>query len=78
MENYASLSSSDRTHIIEETFSIAEAGQLSYEIPLELTKKLADERDYTPWSVAYTKLSSILNYLSGSNSGQEENFKVTE
>lgn len=76
LENYSNLNTSDRTHFIEETFSIAEAGQLNYEIPLEITKKLINERDYTPWSVAYSKLSSILNYLVGSNSAQENNLKV--
>lgn len=76
MENYNSLSTSDRTHLLEEAFSIAEAGQLSYNIPLEFTKKLTKERDYTPWSVAYSKLATILNYLTGSNSAQEENLKV--
>ncbi|CAG9823833.1 unnamed protein product [Phaedon cochleariae] len=73
--NYHSLSVADRTHILEESFSVAEAGQLSYEIPLGLTKNLDKEMDYVPWSVASTKLLSILRYLTGSNSAQEEKFK---
>lgn len=76
IENYPSLSTSDRTHLLEEAFSIAEAGQLNYNTPLEFTKKLTNELDYTPWSVAYSKLSTILNYLRGSNSPQEDNLKV--
>lgn len=76
MENYPSLNTSDRTHLLEETFSLAEAGQLSYEIPLELTKNLTNERDYIPWSVAFSKLSTIINYLRGSSSPQEANLKV--
>ncbi|KAJ8956778.1 hypothetical protein NQ314_006653 [Rhamnusium bicolor] len=74
--NFNSLSISDRTHLLEESFSIAEAGQLSYEIPLDLTKNLITEIEYTPWSVASSKLQTILRYLSGSGSAQEETFKV--
>lgn len=64
---------SDRTHLIEEAFSLAEAGQLSYSMPLDLTKKLKEELDYVPWSVAYSMLLSLQPYLS--NSQQESAFK---
>ncbi|XP_019765987.2 glutamyl aminopeptidase isoform X2 [Dendroctonus ponderosae] len=70
---YTSLPIADRTHLLEETFSIAEAGQLSYTIPLDLSKKLSEETDYAPWTVASSKLQGISTYLSGSN--QDEAFK---
>lgn len=73
---YDSLSISDRTHLLEESFSIAESGQLSYEIPLELTRSIINEIDYTPWSVASSKLQGILKYLTGSESTQADALKV--
>ncbi|KAG5887715.1 hypothetical protein JTB14_020018 [Gonioctena quinquepunctata] len=75
IENYQFLGTADRTHLLEESFGIAEAGQVSYEIPLELTKNLRNEIDYTPWSVAFSKLNVILRYLKGSNSSQEAALK---
>ncbi|KAJ8915223.1 hypothetical protein NQ315_015446 [Exocentrus adspersus] len=73
---YDSFSVSDRTHLIEEAFSVAEAGQLSYEIPLELTTNIVDELDYTPWSVASSKLKGVLSYLSNSESAHADNLKA--
>lgn len=57
-------------------FSIAEAGQLSYEFALNLTLNLKEESEYTPWYVAYSKLTRVLRYLQGSSSSQETAFKV--
>ncbi|XP_044761271.1 glutamyl aminopeptidase isoform X3 [Coccinella septempunctata] len=62
---------SDRTHLLEEAFSIASSGQLSYEIPLELTKYLKDETNYTPWEVASSKLLELLKLLKSSRKEQE-------
>ncbi|CAG9864092.1 unnamed protein product [Phyllotreta striolata] len=75
ISHYKDLSVSDRTHLLEESFSIAEADQLNYKIPLDLTKKLIEEFDYTPWHVADSKLNALLKYLKGSNSEQESSFK---
>ncbi|KAL1492044.1 hypothetical protein ABEB36_012545 [Hypothenemus hampei] len=68
------FSTADRTHLLEETFSIAEAGLLSYGIPLDLSKKLANETEYAPWSVASSKLQSLALYLDSSE--QNDNFKT--
>ncbi|CAH1108047.1 unnamed protein product [Psylliodes chrysocephalus] len=73
--HYGNFSVADRTHLLEEAFSIAEADLLDFEVPLELTKKLSAEFDYMPWSVAYIKLRSILNHLKWSGSDQEAAFK---
>ncbi|CAH0559336.1 unnamed protein product [Brassicogethes aeneus] len=69
---YTSLSVADRTHLLEESFSVAEAGQLSYEIPLSLTQKLTEEVDYVPWNVAASMLKKIKGFLKGE---VETNFK---
>ncbi|KAJ8961758.1 hypothetical protein NQ318_021359 [Aromia moschata] len=74
--NYESLSTSDRTHLLEELFSLAEAGRVEYSLPLNLTKKLEQEIDYTPWCVASSGLKNILKYLNGSSSIQEETLKA--
>ncbi|XP_066255526.1 aminopeptidase A-like isoform X1 [Euwallacea similis] len=70
---YTALPVPDRTHLLEESFSIAEAGHLSYRIPLNLSRQLMSETDYAPWSVASSKLQAIGTYLSGSS--QNEAFK---
>ncbi|XP_030767468.1 glutamyl aminopeptidase-like isoform X2 [Sitophilus oryzae] len=67
INRYSELSVMDRTHLIEETFSIAEAGLLSYNIPLDLTRQLVNETSYTPWSVASSKLQAIHTYLTDSS-----------
>lgn len=60
---YTSLPVTDRGHLLEETFSLAEAGLLPYSIPLDLTRHLSSESDYIPWSVASSKLGEISLYL---------------
>ncbi|XP_076253121.1 glutamyl aminopeptidase-like isoform X3 [Rhynchophorus ferrugineus] len=70
---YNNLEVKDRTHLIEESFSIAEAGLLSYKVPLDLSRKLSTELSYAPWSVASSKLQTILDYLR--ESSQNTSFK---
>lgn len=64
--NIGSFSVADKTHLLEEAFSIAESGQLTYNVPLNLTKYLKEETNYIPWSIAATKLSLLKRYLYGS------------
>ncbi|KAK9884995.1 hypothetical protein WA026_009224 [Henosepilachna vigintioctopunctata] len=54
---------SDRTHLLEEAFSIAMSGEISYDIPLELTKYLKNENNYAPWKAASTDLLNIYKLL---------------
>ncbi|XP_028152016.2 glutamyl aminopeptidase isoform X2 [Diabrotica virgifera virgifera] len=75
INNYKLFSTGDRTHLLEETFCIAEANQLNYTIPLELTKKLKDEIDFTPWSVATSNLKDILARLRGAKSDMISAYK---
>nr|XP_015839725.1 PREDICTED: glutamyl aminopeptidase [Tribolium castaneum] len=72
-ENIESLSIADRTHLLEESFSIAQSGDLSYEIPLTMTKYLTKETNYIPWGVASSQLQQIAKYLQ--NSRLDSGFK---
>ncbi|XP_039494016.1 glutamyl aminopeptidase [Drosophila santomea] len=49
----------DRAHLLNDGFALADASQLSYRIPLEMTAYLAQERDFVPWYVASNKLRSL-------------------
>ncbi|KAL3279074.1 hypothetical protein HHI36_016588 [Cryptolaemus montrouzieri] len=71
--NMLELPISDRTHLLEEAFSIASSGELSFKIPLELTKYLKDEINYAPWEVASTELLRTLKLLKSSS--YEHQFK---
>ncbi|XP_017785900.1 PREDICTED: glutamyl aminopeptidase-like isoform X2 [Nicrophorus vespilloides] len=67
IKNIRNLDVSNRAHLFEETFSIAESGQLPYRIPLDLTKSLVEERDYVPWVAASNALDKIKDYLISSD-----------
>lgn len=75
IENYAQLAIADRTHLLEETFRLAESGHLNYSIPLKLVQQLKDETNYVPWSVASTMVAQIKGYLTSSK--YLANFQVT-
>ncbi|XP_018321790.1 glutamyl aminopeptidase isoform X2 [Agrilus planipennis] len=64
--NFNSLTVADQTHLLEESFSIAEANLLDYSIPLNLTKQLQSETEYIPWTVASKKLRMLKTYLTDS------------
>ncbi|KAH8358636.1 hypothetical protein KR093_001495, partial [Drosophila rubida] len=49
----------DRAHLLNDAFALADASQLSYTVPLEMTAYLAEEKDFVPWYVAVTKLQSL-------------------
>ncbi|XP_073949423.1 aminopeptidase A-like isoform X2 [Choristoneura fumiferana] len=54
------LTISDRAHLLNDVFALAEAGVVPYELALKLTTYLPVEEDYVPWRTA----ASILNRLS--------------
>lgn len=66
IENYNELSIADRTHLLEETFRLAESGHLNYSVPLNLVQRLKEETNYVPWSVVSTMVEQIKQYLSAS------------
>nr|XP_022919548.1 glutamyl aminopeptidase-like isoform X1 [Onthophagus taurus] len=67
INNIKMMDTVDRTHLIEETFRLAESGHISYNIPLDLSKKMADERDYVPWSAFSTVVGEVMRFLQNSN-----------
>lgn len=66
IENYNALAIADRTHLLEESFRLAESGHLNYSVPLKLVQSLKEETHYLPWSVASTMIEQIRQYLSAS------------
>ncbi|XP_038214671.1 glutamyl aminopeptidase-like isoform X1 [Zerene cesonia] len=57
------LTISDRTHLLNDAFALAEAGHLPYDTALNLTTYLTGEKDYVPWDNAaaiFSKLSDRL------------------
>ncbi|XP_061399840.1 glutamyl aminopeptidase-like [Musca vetustissima] len=57
------FTNADRAHLISDAFALADAGQLDYTIPLDLSKYLRKELDYVPWSVGASRLKNITNLL---------------
>lgn len=63
VENLHVMSTVDRAHLLNDAFSLADATQLSFSVPLNLSKFLANERSFVPWRVAATRLKSIKGLL---------------
>lgn len=59
----SAFSVSDRAHLLNDAFSLAEATHIKYDTALELTRYLAKETEYVPWSVASSKLRSLKGLL---------------
>ncbi|KAH8399402.1 hypothetical protein KR215_009736, partial [Drosophila sulfurigaster] len=53
----------DRAHLLNDAFALADASQLAYSVPLEMTSYLAQETDFVPWYVAASKLQSLKSSL---------------
>lgn len=64
----ASFSVGDRASLLNDAFALADSTQLPYEIAFDMTKYLAKEEDYVPWSVAASKLTSLKRTLYYTNS----------
>ena len=54
-----SLGPMDRACLLNDAFSLAESGLLSYEVPLTMTAYLSKESHLVPWETVYTKLVTI-------------------
>uniref|UniRef100_A0A8B9TX94 Aminopeptidase n=1 Tax=Anas zonorhyncha TaxID=75864 RepID=A0A8B9TX94_9AVES len=59
----SNLSTASRAGILDDAFSLARAGLVSYSVPLELTKYLTNEEDYLPWQRVISSVSYIANML---------------
>jgi len=63
MYNLKALSAADRSNLIHDAFSLANANYLSYDIALNMTKYLSLEQHYVPWDVAATNLKRLSEHL---------------
>ena len=64
MTNHSVISVINRAQIINDALNLAEAGQLDYEIALNLTLYLEHEMDYVPWDAALTGVNYITSMMS--------------
>lgn len=61
------LSVSDRTNLIEDAFSLAQASELDYTIAMNMTSYLGQEHSAIPWQVAASKLLTLDALLASSS-----------
>lgn len=66
--NPSNFDIADRAHLLNDAFALADASQLSYTVPLEMSAYLAQEQDFVPWYVAATKLEALKKSLMFSDS----------
>ncbi|KAH8359852.1 hypothetical protein KR093_009103 [Drosophila rubida] len=59
----SSFSAGDRASLLNDAFALADSTQLPYDVAFDMTKYLAKEADYVPWSVAASKLTSLKRTL---------------
>ncbi|CAI6368801.1 unnamed protein product [Macrosiphum euphorbiae] len=61
--NLDALSAADRSNLIHDAFSLANANYLSYGIALNMTKYLSLEHHYVPWDVSATNFKILSEHL---------------
>ncbi|XP_011687663.1 PREDICTED: endoplasmic reticulum aminopeptidase 1-like isoform X2 [Wasmannia auropunctata] len=57
MKNHTKFSPADRASLIDDAFSLCDAGEVNASIPLQLSLYLVNERDYAPWATALRYLN---------------------
>lgn len=64
----------NRAQMIDDAMNLAAAGYLNYEVALNITRYLVQEKEYLPWKAAFTGL----DYVSGMivRTGSFDKFKV--
>lgn len=65
-DDFENIPPVDRAVLIDNSLLLARAGELDYEIPLDLLQYLARETDYIPWFVAFDNLKALMVIFSGS------------
>ncbi|KAH7711631.1 peptidase family M1 containing protein, partial [Aphelenchoides avenae] len=63
MVDHEQFSIKSRARIIDDTFTLAEAGRVPYQAALNLTKYLSKEKEFLPWIMALDGLGVIQNYF---------------
>lgn len=74
-ENHTAIHVLNRAQLIDDAFTLARAGYLSYSIPLNLTKYLENENSVIPFYSAMNRLSYLEERMPR-NQSAHENFKV--
>ncbi|XP_041988215.1 glutamyl aminopeptidase isoform X2 [Aricia agestis] len=64
------LTISDRAHLLNDAFALAEASALPYSVPLHLTTYLTAEADYVPWDTAATALNKLANNVRNTSASE--------
>lgn len=67
MKDHTILSASDRANLIDDAFTLCEAGELNATVPLNLVLYLFNEREFVPWATALKYLFSWKTKLSESS-----------
>merc|ERR1719244_2251525 len=55
----SALGPMDRASLLNDAFSLAESGQLSYSVPLDMTRYLEQETHLVPWDTVYDQLVAL-------------------
>lgn len=68
MKNHKQFTPVDRANLIDDAFTLCQAGEINATIPLRLSLYLLNENDYVPWATALNYLNSWKKKL-GESSG---------
>lgn len=52
-----------RSVVIDDAFALAEAGLLQYEVALNITRYLRNEKEFLPWTKAFVGFDKIQRYF---------------
>lgn len=67
MTKHQQFSAIDRANLVDDAFTLCEAGEINASIPLRLSLYLLKERDYAPWATALSYLHSWKGKLAESS-----------
>ncbi|KAH8399409.1 hypothetical protein KR215_009735, partial [Drosophila sulfurigaster] len=62
-DKHTCFHTTDRANLLDDAFSLADASQVSYNVPLRMLSYLVREKDFMPWYVAVAKLQNLKNIL---------------
>ncbi|VDM38748.1 unnamed protein product [Toxocara canis] len=61
LDDHNKIDVRSRARIIDDAFALAEAGHISYEIPLNISMYLPGETEFLPWTMAFSGFGTILS-----------------
>lgn len=64
IRDHSVISIMSRSHLMNDALNLAQAGLLDYEIVFNLTRYLAQEREYLPWESTLSSLGYISEMMS--------------